>query len=209
MRAFGIFVGGALMGALVGLLVGLSITPVVASVVSALIGLVVAYGTATLGGGLTQALKGTTDAPAARVDVQIYLAGFSFLAIGALLVGIYLRTHGSLSPTPKEVTEQWMAAGLTREQAQQVALKALQDGGPAGTTATAARSVLIADDTTPCDRVMPDINNDQWGLVENEFRKAGGDWAKRLEQVRDLPADQRRERLREFATRSCAQRRPP
>ena len=129
MRKVGVFFAGGAVGAFLGLLVGMSASPVVASVVSGLVGFVTAFATAMLGGGLHEAVKRSAEAhrPAA-IEAHVYLAGFSLFGIAAVLVGLHMRTHNTLSPTPKEVVDRWVNAGLLPAQAQQVALDTFQTG---------------------------------------------------------------------------------
>ena len=244
---------GAALGAFVGLLVGMSASPVVASVVSGLIGVVAAYRTVSLGGNLEEASK-QADGHRRNVEIEasIYLAGFSLFGIAALLTGLYLRTHNSLSPTPKQIVDQWTEAGLLPGQAQQVALNlfnthvvldvgtgmtiqphaAASESGnspPPSETATVAdrilkeggtppssgegaskqaplittNTVLIAGDVTPCEDILGWVVRGDWKLAEGAFERAGGDWARRLDQLRGLPANERHQAMKSFALATC------
>jgi len=213
-RSISLFLCGASLGGFVGVMVGLSSSPIVASVVSALVGLVVAYATATLGGGLREALESSNEAVRSQsIAVQVYLAGFSFIGTLALLVGLYMRTHNSLSPTPREIVEQWMEAGLTEGPARQVAMELWitkagahdpADEGAKHLAPASIASVLMGGDTNPCDRIVSDVARKQWDLVEHEFQHAGGDWTKRYEQVRGLEDGERHAALTKFAEDTCA-----
>jgi len=128
-----LFVGGASLGLLVGLLAGLSASPVVASLTSALTGIVVGYATARIGGSVRKN-KGATGPvaedegggwTASGAAVQHYLTGFSVVAALATMVGLYARTHNWFSPTPEEIVNSWVKAGLTPAQGRQVALNVL------------------------------------------------------------------------------------
>jgi hypothetical protein len=90
---------GAALGAITGLLIGLSVSPVVATVLGSI--------TAALGALL--GFQNANEAAARGSDVRLAFFGFS-CAI-ALFVGLYLRTHNSLSPKRPEVT----SASLDRE----------------------------------------------------------------------------------------------
>ena len=99
---------GVALGTLLGLLVGLTNSPVVAIVVGALAsGLLVLLG---LG-----ATKGE-DAAATRANAG-RLCGFGFAAAAALLVGMGIRTHETLTPAPDLQVKRLTDSGFTNDEA--------------------------------------------------------------------------------------------
>lgn len=250
---------GAAIGGFVGILVGMSGSPIVATVVTALVGVVTAYCTATLGGGLQEALKRTThdDPPISALGPHVYLAGFSVFGLAGALAGLYMRTHNVFSPTPRQIVEQWEEAGLRSPgQAQQVALNlyganadmvlrepkldgpvtahehgALDGHDPVDAVKPAAAplprrdehglpsedkssgalhehpapviSVFIAGDISKCDETLGAVNRKEWEIAERAFERSGGDWAKRLAQLRSLSPGARHTALAAFAYYSC------
>lgn len=107
MKDFGI---GIAVGLLLGLLVGLSASEVVASVVAGLVGLL-----GTLFGLRSETAAGILPgANGARV------VGFALAMVSALLMGIFIRTHGLLEPTPQESVARWENAGFSKREAAQL-----------------------------------------------------------------------------------------
>lgn len=101
---------GAAVGLLLGLIVGLAASEVVASVVAGLVGLLGA-----LFGLRSEAATGILPGVnGARI------AGFALAMVASLLVGVYVRTHGLLEPTPQESVATWKEAGLSKKEAVQL-----------------------------------------------------------------------------------------
>lgn len=122
---------GIAMGLLLGLIVGLSASEVVASVVAGLVGLL-----GTLLGLRSEEVAGILPGGnSARV------AGFALAMVVALLIGIFVRTHGLLEPTPQESAAAWVAAGLSEKEAAQLVVfertGLLPEGRSAGSTSRA------------------------------------------------------------------------
>jgi hypothetical protein len=215
-----LFLYGAAVGLFVGLLVGLSVSPVVATVVSAIVGVVTAFCTATLGGGLKEAIQRSRDRGTSSSDAHIYLAGFCVAGFVSCIIGIYLRTHNALSPTPHELVDEWRAAGLTQQEAQEEVLheygrgntgtQVVEESGKsdASTRYTGLHSVLIGDPTVDCDEIAGYIARQEWNYAESFFQKAGGPWRARYEQIRALPDDQRHAAMAEFVQQSCGKATP-
>jgi predicted nucleotidyltransferase len=183
---------GAIFGALVGLMVGLSMSPVVASVTSGLMGIAVAYATARLGGKRSGGRDSEPTVPS--LDSHVYLAGFSALAIGGVLTGVYLRSHATLQPRPKEIFDEWRATGMSSAQAQLVALRVLgvdvapeelnggaarsSNSGASAPTTTAAASAPIPASSSPepADTVQAKastVAKKQGGSEKPNFRDPG------------------------------------
>jgi hypothetical protein len=197
-----LFGSGAAVGALVGLLIGMSVSPVVATVVSALVGLVTAYCTATLGGGIQEALKASATEPRRpELNAHIYLAGFSVIAFVTVLAGTYIRTHNLLGLSPRALVGQWEEAGFTSSEAHLLVAKS------AAQATNNSISVLIADDVKECDELLGYIDQGQWPLAESFFQHHGkwkGEW-ERLSGTEE----QRHSDMERYARSVCAKRGAP
>jgi hypothetical protein len=169
LKNFGI---GTAVGLLLGLIVGLSASEVVASVVAGLVGLL-----GTLFGLRSEAAVGILPGGnGARV------AGFALAMIAALLVGIFVRTHGFLEPTPQESVATWVDAGLSkREAAQLVAFERtglLPEGRSAGNanrTKASTGALFSTESLGSCDTLQSRTYTSveaMTGALEAE----GGDW---------------------------------
>lgn len=101
-------VAGVSLGVFLGLLVGLSISPTATIVVSAL--------AAAIAGILAVDKSGRIGGSAPR------MVGFGFSAVVALILGIYLRTHNSLSPTYAAEVADVRGLVKTDEEARQLIL---------------------------------------------------------------------------------------
>lgn len=101
---------GIAMGLLLGLIVGLSASEVVASVVAGLVGLL----------GTLLGLRSEEAAGILPGGNGARVAGFALAMVAALLIGIFVRTHGLLEPSPQESAAAWVAAGLTEKEAAQL-----------------------------------------------------------------------------------------
>jgi hypothetical protein len=104
------FLAGASLGLLVGAMLGLSASPIVASVVAALLAVVTTF----------FGLGGTMSGMSAQVSTERVMA-FSLAMLLASIGGIYMRTHGMLSPTPSERVAAWTAAKYPVERARELA----------------------------------------------------------------------------------------
>jgi hypothetical protein len=127
---------GAALGAFVGSLVGLSGSPVVASIASAGVALAATVATAKLRAG------SSSEAPAKRADqgqeeskesapvitdqTHVFLTFFGVLGLATVVLALAARTHNVLSPTPRQIVDLWRDAGLTDEEAQQIAVNAME-----------------------------------------------------------------------------------
>lgn len=198
MKKPGLFLSGAAVGAFVGLLVGMSVSPVIATVVSALVGVVTAYCTTTLGGGLQEALKASPSEPRRpELNAHVYLAGFSALGFVTVLVGTYIRTHDLLAPSPTELVARWKAASFDDDTARHLVAKAY---GQSNSSA----SVLIAADTNACDEMLGYIDEKQWQLAEG-FVRTHPSWHPELHGN----DDQRHAQLEDYARATCTKRGTP
>lgn len=106
----GNFGAGIAMGLLLGLIVGLSASEVVASVVAGLVGLL----------GTLLGLRSEDAAGILPGGNGQRVAGFALAMVIALLIGIFVRTHGLLEPSPQESAARWVAAGLSEKEAAQL-----------------------------------------------------------------------------------------
>jgi hypothetical protein len=115
---------GVGLGVLTGLLVGLSASPVVASVVGAIAaGIVTLLGLAPGDGSRKMFAPGST----------VRLGTFGLACALATLLGLYIRTHELLSPTPDQQIASLRKAGLNQEQATQwVLAKFFEPSGKVG-----------------------------------------------------------------------------
>jgi hypothetical protein len=163
---------GAAMGLLLGLIVGLSASDVVASVVAGLVGLL----------GTLLGLRSETAAGILPGGNGARVAGFALAMVVALLIGIHVRTHGLLEPTPQESAATWVAAGLSENEAAQLVVfertGLLPEGRSAG-NANRARAgtgaLFSAESLDSCDTLQSRTYTSveaMTGALEAE----GGDW---------------------------------
>lgn len=102
---------GAALGGLVGLLIGLSATPVVASAAAAILALLVTF----FGFG------GSVGALRVRVSAARVL-GFGIAMALFLVGGIMLRAHETLGPSFAERVDRFVAGGIDKERARDLAI---------------------------------------------------------------------------------------
>ncbi len=103
---------GAALGASAGLLAGLAQSPTVGGLTVAVIGL----GSSAIG------LRGPANA---RASAFHFLTAFALLLLLVVPIGIYVRAHGTLSPSPNDMVERFTSAHFDRLAAQQLAIAAL------------------------------------------------------------------------------------
>lgn len=105
------------MGLLVGIIVGLSVSEVVSIILGALAALLAAF----LGLQDTHASKQSEDGNFRRSRMTGLRAGsFGFACVAAILLGIFMRTHGVLSGEEMSLKEQvalWQDAGYEKKDA--------------------------------------------------------------------------------------------
>ncbi|MBI1178965.1 MAG: hypothetical protein GC201_00300 [Alphaproteobacteria bacterium] len=118
---------GIALGLLVGLLLGLSASPVVASTVASLLAVVVTF--FGFGGSVGPV---AVEASASRV------VGFSLAMAFAVVGGILLRAHGTLSPSVSDRVAEWTQAGYPPERARDLAIFQILGIAPAGSAAPAS-----------------------------------------------------------------------
>ena len=183
------FAAGITLGGLTGLLVGLTTTSVTATILSS----IVAIATAFIGlAGEPKLIAGTVT--------QLRIIGFAAAMIAALLAGIWMRTHNVLSPTPKQIFDQLLQAGLTKEQATQLVVFSRFGLMPEGATPASETAVADAakrDNTTLffrapawCDdflqrRTQP--ANDQIAWLAQQ----GGEYEEMAARLNRLPEDRK------------------
>jgi hypothetical protein len=163
---------GAALGAFVGLLLGLSVSDVVAAVVGAMVALIGAFF------GLSTPKEGT-----AAPGRPWRMLGFGVCGIAALLGGVWLRTHETLSPSLKQRIAILQEAGLPVEQARVVALYKHVGIAPQDVTLVesakqvrAGAGVLFAGHAETCGQ----LDADRYANLEERahaFSRAGGAWA--------------------------------
>jgi hypothetical protein len=195
------FAIGTAVGLLLGLIVGLAASEVVASVVAGLVGLLgTLFGLRSeTSGGILPGVNG------ARV------AGFALAMIVALLVGIHVRTHGLLEPTPQESAAAWVAAGLSqREAAQIVAYERtglLPEGRSAGNASRASTGALFSTESLDsCDT----LQSRRYASVEamtGALEAEGGPWQQLASKLpTELPAEAQLQWLQQQVDRECRAR---
>jgi len=163
------FGAGVALGALIGLILGMSGSPVAGTVIGALVALLASFF------GLRPTRTSHEDA-ATRLGrlMPSRMTGFGVGAVVALFCGLTMRTHGSLSPTPKEVTARWAEAAFSPEQARALAAYQLVGTFPAESRSgerkkderdgegqeqmhaagpTTAATVLFSDDVDACNEL--------------------------------------------------------
>jgi hypothetical protein len=102
-------VSGIFVGALTGVIIGLSISHVVGILVGAITALLSAYfGLKDLGSGVQP-----------RYDVIGFFSGTCLIGI---FLGLYMRTHDSLSPSIKDEVKVWTDAGFDSNMARKIVL---------------------------------------------------------------------------------------
>lgn len=99
------------IGLLLGIIIGISVSPVVKIILGALAGLLAAFL------GLQESLFSKQEEDVEKVNNRIYLSSiragaFGMATVIALLIGMYMRTHGVLSITIKKQVENWTDAGV-------------------------------------------------------------------------------------------------
>jgi hypothetical protein len=160
---------GGSAGLFVGLTLGLSTTPLVTTVVG---GVISAFAT-------FMALQPSNEKH--PVDLRHALAGtFCLVASIAVVLGIYVRTHNLLAPTPAQVRSQWAIALGDTEAANRVALSAygyapgILDGQPTGLAKITVDGVLYAVDVSQCQRVLSSLSTEQ-GRTDSHILQVLGD----------------------------------
>ena len=129
---------GVGLGVLTGLLVGLSASPVVASVVGAIAASIVTLLGLAPGDGSRKLFASGS---------ALRLGTFGLACALATLLGLYIRTHDLLSPTPDQQIASLHKAGLNQEQATQwVLAKRFEPTGKAGVGSSVLFSGTGVDD---------------------------------------------------------------
>lgn len=113
---------GASLGLFLGLIIGLSFSPVVAAVVTALT-------TVVAGWSVLFVKKGESKADSAAT---IRLIGFAIVATVTLVVGIYMRTHNTLSPSFESTVSAWEKRGFSTDEAKALVMWQEIGGDPLG-----------------------------------------------------------------------------
>jgi hypothetical protein len=197
------FLIGAAIGLLLGLIVGLSASDVVASVVAGLVGLL----------GTLLGLRSEESAGFLPGGNGARVSGFALSMIVALLVGIHVRTHGLLEPTPQESAAAWVAAGLSeREAAQLVAFERtglLPEGRSTGETnrsKAGTGALFSADSLNACDT----LKSRQYSSVQTmmgALEVEGGEWQRLAASVpAELPNAEQLQWLRLEVSKACLER---
>jgi hypothetical protein len=105
------FYSGAGIGILFGIIMGLSVSPTVAIVLGAL--------TAILA-----AILGLNDLSFSNAKA-VRIGSFGFACVLGILAGMYIRTHGTLSPNSEVLMAEYQRLGFSDEQAREfIAIKA-------------------------------------------------------------------------------------
>ncbi|MCR9214790.1 MAG: hypothetical protein NXI13_13815 [Proteobacteria bacterium] len=172
-------IAGAALGALTGLLIGLSSSAVVGSVIGAL--------TALLAGffGLRE-LK--SEDREQRPGYLLRIMSFAFACLLLVAGGLYLRTHDTLSPSPKEQVQELTDAGFSIDQALQITawqrygVTFSKASGDIATTSTEGPSplstILFSIDATVLGKCA-DLHAENHADPDNRrraFEAAGGIW---------------------------------
>jgi hypothetical protein len=136
---------GIALGLFLGLLIGLTTSPVAAAIVASLAAL------ATTFIGLSDKLVGPERAPS-----TIRLMTFSISAACFMLLGMYLRTHDSLAPAPKDVVQILRDAHFSEKDALDIFRYTHYGLVPSGTTVTPSDNPIVRHNTvtlfsTPAD----------------------------------------------------------
>ncbi len=109
------------IGLLLGIIIGFSVSPVVKTILGALAGILAAFL------GLQESLFSKQEEAPEKVNHRIYLNGIRAGAFGvatviALLLGMYMRTHGILSITIEKQVSNWTDAGVDPLLAQELVI---------------------------------------------------------------------------------------
>lgn len=112
---------GVGIGLLLGIIIGLSVSPVVKTILGALAGLLAAFL------GLQESLFSKQEETPEKVANRMYFNGvraaaFGFATVIALLIGMYMRTHGVLSITIEKQVKNWTDAGVDPPLAQELVI---------------------------------------------------------------------------------------
>lgn len=191
------------MGLLLGLLVGLSASEVVASVVAGLVGLL-----GTFFGLRSESAAGILPgANGARV------AGFALAMVVALLVGIFVRTHGLLEPTPQESAASWVDAGLSKSEAAQLVVfertGLLPEGRSAGNAnrSKASTGALFSTESLDACDTFQSRTYSSLEAMTGALEAEGGDWERLASDVpSELSALARLEWLKQQVDKVCRER---
>lgn len=180
-RKLGIFIASVGLGLLLGALAGLSVSPVV----SIVIGAIAPFGVAFAGWIGTK-----RDSSIDPVEYYVAVAGLGWAAVAALLAGIHIRTHNSLSPTPLEIEQRWEAAGLSKPDAiaearAELGSAAAGSGASSGKAAGATGSVLFSQPYAPSqlDAILPIVNGGDLNHISAAFNQLGGPLAQQVDSV--------------------------
>lgn len=193
-RQIGIRVGdvvtGLVLGALTGILVGLTTASVIATVLSS----VLAIATTFVG------LAGETKFAAVTVN-HARVASFAAAMIFTLLGGMWIRTHDLLSPSPKELYDQLVAANIKPDDAGDLVMfakfgllpkdKSVTNSDPANVTKRIQTS-LFANIPRWCD----DFRQRQSQPIDDQIdwlAGQGGTYADLAARLKKLPDDRRTE----------------
>jgi hypothetical protein len=197
MERLGALGTGAAMGLLLGLMVGLSGSPVVGAVVAGLL--------TVLGAFFGLAAPGTKEpereAPRARARDGarrgLTVAGFGLMGVVGVLLGVYLRAHGALSPSPRQRFERWRDAGFDSTRARALTEFELTglvpDSGKvaAPQPAREGTSLLFSGDRARCERVSAEDLADAANM-RSAFTAAGGEWREIAAAAAGLPEQAQR-----------------
>jgi hypothetical protein len=200
---------GTGLGLLVGVLVGLSSSPVVSVVVGAL-----AAGMVTLLGFVRSAKE---DQPSYTEGSVVRLGSFGVACAGAVILGLFIRTHNWVSPSIAEQVSEVQKAGYSGEEARRwVAYKnigtstlaASSDASAAAThstggAASVAGSVLFSGaNEGECQHFDTNRYKDAQEHLY-ALRQSGGKYAEYAEKISSLDSSQQKTVLNSLRLLFC------
>lgn len=138
------FYGGSGIGLLFGIIMGTSTTPTVATILGAL--------TAVLAGVLGLNDKYFNNAKAVRIG------SFGFACVIGAYMGLFVRSHNLLSPSPEALKKQYVQLGFSEERALELVLYkefgfTIEEEAPSQTVTTVENSEQANSDTNDNQKV--------------------------------------------------------
>lgn len=177
-----LFFAGSGLGALVGLLLGMSASPVVAAVLGAAVPFAVGFATWFS----TKRAPNNTNTASTMSLYSVVVGGFAWAAVLFTGLGVAIRTHGWLSPSPAALVEQWKKAGFSDYEARAMVSGSLNPSSLAHTSegeekasphpsVNLGNSVLFSGITQETIRdLTPMVENATLDSLKESFTRRGG-----------------------------------
>jgi hypothetical protein len=173
------------IGLLTGILLGMSVSNVVGTVIAGLTALLAAFLGLSEKASKPPADQDTNDTKYPEVrSSSLRIGSFGLACVGGIMLGVYIRTHDSLSPSVETRYEAWKRIGFTEKEARElIAFERIKTASDkpekdAATTNKIApeRSVLFASMGENCN----DLDPEKFTSVSetlHAWNLTGGKWA--------------------------------